>query len=47
MLFIKNTPVDQILSMMEMIEAIEEALKELRWGAALTCRAGVFTIPIA
>src|SRR5678816_3393661 len=32
MLFIKNTPVDQILSMMEMIEAIEEALKELRLG---------------
>jgi hypothetical protein len=32
MLFIKNTPVGQILSMTEMIEAIEEALKELRLG---------------
>jgi ornithine cyclodeaminase/alanine dehydrogenase-like protein (mu-crystallin family) len=32
MLFIKNTPVDQILSMVEMIEAVEEALKELRLG---------------
>ena len=30
MLFIKDTPVDQILSMKEMIEAIEDALKELR-----------------
>ena len=30
MLFIKDTPVDQILSMEEMIEAIEDALKELR-----------------
>ena len=28
----QNTPVDQILSMTEMIEAIEEALKELRLG---------------
>lgn len=32
MLFIKNTPVDQILSMKEMIVAIEDALKELRLG---------------
>jgi ornithine cyclodeaminase/alanine dehydrogenase-like protein (mu-crystallin family) len=32
MLFIKDTPVDQILSMKEMIEAIEDALKELRLG---------------
>lgn len=30
MLFIKDTPVDQIISMKEMIEAIEDALKELR-----------------
>ena len=30
MLFIKDTPVDQILSMKEMIEAVEDALKELR-----------------
>ena len=34
MLFIKDTPVDQILSMEEMIEAIEDALKELRLGHA-------------
>jgi len=33
-LFIKDTPVDQILSMEEMIEAIEDALKELRLGHA-------------
>jgi hypothetical protein len=32
MLFIKDTPVDQILSMREMIKAIEDALKELRLG---------------
>lgn len=32
MLFIKNTPVDQILSMKEMIVAIENALRELRLG---------------
>jgi alanine dehydrogenase len=32
MLFIKNTPVDQILTMKEMIEAIEDALKEVSLG---------------
>ena len=32
MLFIKNTPVDQILSTKDMIVAIEDALKELRLG---------------
>jgi ornithine cyclodeaminase/alanine dehydrogenase-like protein (mu-crystallin family) len=32
MLFIKDTPVDQILSMREMIKAIEDARKELRLG---------------
>jgi alanine dehydrogenase len=32
MLFIKNTPVDQILSTQDMIVAIEDALKELRLG---------------
>jgi ornithine cyclodeaminase/alanine dehydrogenase-like protein (mu-crystallin family) len=32
MLFIKNTPVDQILTMKEMIEAIEDALKEVSSG---------------
>jgi ornithine cyclodeaminase/alanine dehydrogenase-like protein (mu-crystallin family) len=32
MLFIKNTPVDQILSTEDMIVAIEDALKELRLG---------------
>lgn len=32
MLFLKKTPIDQILSMTEMIEAIEEALKELGLG---------------
>jgi ornithine cyclodeaminase/alanine dehydrogenase-like protein (mu-crystallin family) len=30
--FIKNTPLDQILRMKEMIEVIEDALKELRLG---------------
>ena len=47
MLFIKDTPIDQILSMKEMIDAIEDALKDFVWGAALICRGGVFTIPIA
>ena len=32
MLFIKNTPVDQILTMKEMIDAIEDALKEVTLG---------------
>ena len=32
MLFIKDTPVDQILSTQDMIVAIEDALKELRLG---------------
>jgi ornithine cyclodeaminase/alanine dehydrogenase-like protein (mu-crystallin family) len=32
MLYIKNTPVDEILTITEMIEAIEGALKELAWG---------------
>jgi alanine dehydrogenase len=32
MLFLKQTPIDQILSMTEMIEAIEDALKELALG---------------
>jgi ornithine cyclodeaminase/alanine dehydrogenase-like protein (mu-crystallin family) len=32
MLFIKNTPVDQILTMKEMIEAVEDALKEVSLG---------------
>jgi alanine dehydrogenase len=32
MFFIKNTPVDQILTMKEMIEAIEDALKEVSSG---------------
>ena len=45
MLFLKNTPIDQILSMTEMIEAIEDTLKEVAWAAALSCRGGEFTIP--
>ncbi len=32
MLFLKNTPIDQILSMNEMIDAIEAALKEVALG---------------
>lgn len=32
MLFLKNTPIDQILSMNEMIEAIEDSLKEVALG---------------
>lgn len=32
MLFIKNTPVDQILTMKQMIDAIEDALKEVTLG---------------
>ena len=32
MLYLKNTPIDQILSLNEMIEAIEDALKELALG---------------
>ena len=32
MLFLKNTPINQILSMTEMIEAIEDTLKEVALG---------------
>ena len=32
MLFLKNTPINQILSMAEMIEAIEGTLKEVAVG---------------
>ena len=32
MLFLKNTPIDQILSMSEMIETIEDTLKEIALG---------------
>ncbi|HEU4341778.1 MAG TPA: ornithine cyclodeaminase family protein [Candidatus Binatia bacterium] len=32
MLYLKNTPIDQILSMTEMMEAIEDALKEMALG---------------
>ena len=32
MLFIKNTPIDQILSIHEMIDAIEDTLKEVAFG---------------
>ena len=32
MLFLKNTPINQILSMTEMIEAIEDTLKEIAEG---------------
>jgi hypothetical protein len=32
MLFVKNTPIDQILSMNEMIEVIEDTLKEVALG---------------
>jgi hypothetical protein len=32
MLFLKNTPIDQILSLGEMIEAIEDTLKEIALG---------------
>ena len=32
MLFLKNTSIDQILSMDEMIVAIEDALKEMALG---------------
>src|SRR5262245_21375458 len=32
MLFLKDTPIDQILSMNEMIEAIEDTLKEMALG---------------
>jgi ornithine cyclodeaminase/alanine dehydrogenase-like protein (mu-crystallin family) len=32
MLFLKNTPIDQILSLSEMIEAVEDALKEMALG---------------
>jgi ornithine cyclodeaminase/alanine dehydrogenase-like protein (mu-crystallin family) len=32
MLYLKNTPIDRILSMKEMIEAIEDALKEMALG---------------
>ena len=32
MLYLKNTPIDQILSLSEMMEAIEDALKELALG---------------
>ena len=32
MLFLKNTPIDQILSLNEMIEAIEDTLKEIALG---------------
>lgn len=35
MLFLKNTPVDQILSFSEMIETIEDALKEIAAGRGL------------
>jgi ornithine cyclodeaminase/alanine dehydrogenase-like protein (mu-crystallin family) len=35
MLFLKNTPVDQILSFNEMIEAIEDTLKEIAAGRGL------------
>ena len=34
MLYLQNTPIDQILSLSEMIEAIEDALKELALGHA-------------
>ena len=47
MLFVKNTPVDEILTMKEMIEVVEAALKEIALGAGLTCRDGAFTIPMA
>ena len=32
MFFLKNTPIDQILSLSEMIEAIEDTLKEIAAG---------------
>ena len=32
MLFLKNTPVGQILTIVEMMEAVEEALKEVALG---------------
>ena len=32
MLFLKNTPINQILSMSEMIETIEDTLKEIACG---------------
>ena len=32
MLFLKNTPIDQILSMGEMIDVIEDTLKEIASG---------------
>jgi ornithine cyclodeaminase/alanine dehydrogenase-like protein (mu-crystallin family) len=35
MLYLKNTPIDRILSLQEMIEAIEEALKELNLGRGM------------
>ena len=44
MLFLKNTPIDQILSMSEMIDTIEDTLKKSPRGAAMNCRADGFTI---
>lgn len=32
MLFLKNTPIDQILAINEMIEIIEDTLKEIALG---------------
>jgi len=46
MLFLKNTPIDRILSMAEMIDVIEDTLKEVASGRGFELPRGAFTIPI-